>query len=129
MSNATLPTVTAEVLDEFNRIIEAASPELRELLYAVRQIILPGDDQDTALSPREAAERLGMSRTHLYKLLDRGDIPFHRVGRDRRISLREVIAFEEQRHRDSHELAERCASADQTRAGAIDETVAFLSES
>ena len=127
--NTTLPTVTAEVLHEFDQTIEAASPELRELLFALRQIMLPGDDQDTTLSPRDAAERLGMSRTHLYKLLDRGDIPSHRVGRDRRISLREVIAFEEQRHRDSRELAERFASTDQTRAGAIDEIVALLSES
>lgn len=124
--NTNLPTVTAEVLNEFDQTVAAASPELRELLLAVRRIILPGDDEDTNLSPREAAHRLRMSRTHLYKLLDRGDIPFHRVGRDRRISLRDVCAFEEQRHRDSRELAERFANADQTRAGAIDEIAALL---
>lgn len=119
-------SVTPEVLSEFDDTVEAASPELRELLLALRQIIQPGDDESTTLTPSQVAARLGMSRTHLYKLLDRGEIPSYRVGRDRRISLRDVCAFEEQRHHDSRELAERFARADQTRAGAIDEIAGLL---
>lgn len=78
-------------------------------------------DADAVLSPNQAAERLGMSRTHLYKLLDGGEIVFHRVGRDRRIRVSDLIAFEVRRQRGRRELAERFASQDRTRANAIDE--------
>lgn len=67
-----------------------------------------------------------MSRTHLYKLLDRGEIPFHRVGRDRRVLLRDLLAFEEIRRGDRAELAERFAHQTATRSGAVDEIADLL---
>jgi excisionase family DNA binding protein len=73
------------------------------------------------MTPNQAAERLGMSRSHLYKLLDRGEIMFHRVGRDRRIRVRDLLDFEAQRQRDRRELAERFARQNETRAAVIDE--------
>ena len=50
----------------------------------------------------------------------------HRVGRDRRIALGDLIAFEERRQRDRRELAERFASQSTTRGGAIDELADLL---
>lgn len=51
---------------------------------------------DDQLTPARAAALLGVSRTHLYKILDAGLIPFHIVGeRDRRIfmvDLRDYLA-------------------------------------
>jgi excisionase family DNA binding protein len=78
------------------------------------------------LTPNDAADRLGMSRTHLYKLLDRGEIAFDRVGRDRRIPFAEITKFEERRQRDRRELAERFAHQQQNHAAAIDELTNLL---
>lgn len=125
-STTVLPAVSPEVLSELDATAAAASPEFRELLLAVRQMLQPGEDETTELTPSQAAARLGMSRTHLYKLLDRGEIPFHRVGRDRRIRMSDLCAFEEQRQRDSRELAERFARQNETRNGTIDEIAELL---
>jgi excisionase family DNA binding protein len=67
-----------------------------------------------------------MSRTHLYKLLDRGEIPFDRVGRDRRIRVHDLLDFESRRRRERHELAQRFTSQRNTRAGTIDEVADLL---
>ena len=88
------------------------SPALRDVLLSVGRCVREGVDlaivDDSAVvTPKQAAHRLGMSRTHLYKLLDRGEIVSHHVGRDRRIRLSDLLAFEARRQRDRHELAER----------------------
>lgn len=110
---------------------ETGGAELRDVLLAVSRCIREGVDLvvfegDKALTPTQVAQRLGMSRTHLYKLLDRGEIMSHRVGRDRRIRLTDVIAFEEQRQSDRRELAERFEKQHATRDAAIDELVDLL---
>ncbi|MFT3943675.1 MAG: helix-turn-helix domain-containing protein [Ancrocorticia sp.] len=98
----------------------------KEFLWNIVFCLRSGDQivgitPDSTLTPNQAAKKLGMSRTHLYKLLDNGTIPFHRVGRDRRIFIGDLVAFEEQRSADRRELAERFAKQDQTRIGAINE--------
>jgi excisionase family DNA binding protein len=67
-----------------------------------------------------------MSRTHLYKLLDAGEIPFHNVGRDRRIEMRDLLLFEENRDAARRELAERFAQQRATTETAVDELAAEL---
>ena len=66
------------------------------------------------------------TRTHLYKLLDRGEILSHRVGRDRRVRLSDLIEFEKQHQRDRRELAERFAHHRKTAAAANDEIADLL---
>lgn len=102
--------------------------ELRDLLRSLVTSLEAGIDvtlldADKDFTPSHLAKRLRMSRTHLYKLLDEGAIPSHRVGRDRRIRFSDAIAFEKQRQHDRRELAQRFARAAETREGALDELV------
>nr|WP_306270516.1 helix-turn-helix domain-containing protein [Ornithinimicrobium sp. HY1793] len=104
---------------------------MHELLVSLSRCLREGNeivavDSDSTITPSRAASSLGMSRSHLYKLLDSGEIPFHRVGRDRRIRFSDLTSFEEQRQSDRHELAERFASQQRTREGAIEELVDLI---
>jgi excisionase family DNA binding protein len=124
-----IPATQLDALDEFAR--SSAGPELRDALLALSRAVRDGAQLEVVeatatLTPNQAAERLGMSRTHLYKLLDRGEIAFHRVGRDRRIRVADLVDFEVQRDRDRRELAERFATQQRTSDAAIDELADLL---
>ena len=69
--------------------------------------VMPHDKQ---LTSQEAADILFVSRPHLIKLLDRGDLPFHRVGSHRRIRIDDVLAY-----RDRRDAAQRVALHELTR--------------
>jgi excisionase family DNA binding protein len=45
------------------------------------------------LSPADAAQALGIGRSHLYVLMDRGLIEWVHIGRCRRIALSELERF------------------------------------
>lgn len=124
--------ITPEQLDELDDFARSdAGPELRDLLLSLSRCLRAGDelvivDGNETITPSQAAERLGMSRTHLYKLLDRGEILSHRVGRDRRIRMRDLGEFEMQHQCDRRELAERFAHQRKTAAMANDEIADLL---
>jgi len=101
---------------------------LRNLLLALSDSLASGCtvallDVDADYTPAQVAKQLRMSRTHLYKLLDSGDIPSHRVGRDRRITGRDIVAFERRRQEERRALAERFSNPETIQRGAIDELV------
>ena len=62
------------------------------------------------LSTQEAANMLNVSRPHLVKLLDQGDIPCHKVGTHRRVRAQHLIDYKQcvdkQRHTALDELTE-----------------------
>ncbi|WP_342371856.1 helix-turn-helix domain-containing protein [Propioniciclava soli] len=128
IDTSSIPTAQLHQLTRFAQ--DEAGPELRDVLLSLSPFINAGAsllvDDGTDMSPAQVAQHLGMSRTHLYKLLDRGEIVSHRVGRDRRIRLGDVLAFEQQRQQDRRELAERFARQRQTRQDAVDEVADLL---
>lgn len=121
--------VQIAALERFART--EAEAELRDVLLSITRGLRNGAeialvDDTSTLTPAEVAKRLNLSRTHLYKLLDQGEIVSHRVGRDRRIRLRDLIEFEAKRQRDRRDLAERFANQERIRHGAIDEIADLL---
>src|SRR5699024_10189164 len=121
---------TAQI-DELEQMIASAPVELREVLQALASSLRDGDDivafdADDTVPPSQAAMRLRMSRTHLDMLLDDGAIPFHRVGRDRRIQLRALGPFIQHRDAERRELAERLASRQQIEDEAAHEFAELL---
>lgn len=60
-------------------------------------LIMP---EDEVFTTQAAANYLGMSRPFLLRLLERGKIPFHRVGTHRRILLKDLLDFQSIRNRE-----------------------------
>jgi excisionase family DNA binding protein len=77
----------ASALEALRKVVEAMS-------RGESVTVIPHDKQ---LTSQEAADILFVSRPHLIKLLDRGDLPFHRVGTHRRIRIGDVLVYRERR--------------------------------
>lgn len=125
VSPASVDTAALATLDEASQKLEAGA--VKDALEAFAHALRSGRQvsvvsTDVFVTPSEAATILGVSRTHLYKVLDLGALPFETVGnRDRRIALRDleeyVAAAEALRQR----AAVRRAHAQTMKARALDE--------
>ena len=71
-------------------------PDAAALIETLLAHLLDGERvavliEDQELSPNEAASILGVSRPLVVHRMDMGDLPFRRVGRHRRATLRDVL--------------------------------------
>lgn len=93
--------------------LELPDPLYRLLLRIIgdvaegRPIAYALETQD--LTTQQAANLLGMSRQFLVGLLDKGEIPYHRVGTHRRLMFKDVMAFRKRRDQRRHEALNQMA--------------------
>lgn len=111
-----VPAHQLDVLDEARDRLPAG--ELRTTLEALSRALRGGEDalvmtDNETFTPSEAAKQLGVSRAHLYKILDSGALAFHVVGnRDRRIAAADLDAYRERMFAAQKRVAEDAARAD-----------------
>lgn len=112
-------------LDELSTLAERL-PEyshLRECLVNLRDSVVAGQDfsfvaNEQHLTPSAAAKMIGVSRGHIYKLMDNGDLPFIRVGNDRRTTFGEVQTFIAGQQAERQKMAMRAAHPSRARSAA-----------
>lgn len=62
--------------------------------------------EDEAFTTQAAANYLGVSRQHLVNLIDKGEIAHHMVGTHRRVSFKNLLAYEKNRDKARREALE-----------------------
>jgi excisionase family DNA binding protein len=111
-----LPESEEAQVRELHRMLQLGSPalvgangerlELPEAVFRLlkdivrnmqhgRAIVLVPENQQ--LTTQRAADLLGVSRPHLIKLLETGDLPYHKVGSHRRVYLKDLVAYQKRR--------------------------------
>ncbi len=71
-------------------------------------------DPDVALTTTKAAALLGVSRPFLINMLERGEMPFHKVGTARRVQLSDIKAYLAERDRAKEEFRQAALSKHQS---------------
>jgi excisionase family DNA binding protein len=85
---------TGEVHPLPHSVYEVLRDAVHELAQGGSVTIMP---MHSYVTTQRAADILGVSRPHLVKLLEREDIPYHKVGKHRRIRLLDLLVYKDQR--------------------------------
>jgi excisionase family DNA binding protein len=67
--------------------------------------------ENEAFTTQAAANYLGVSRQHLVDLLEKKEIPYHKVGTHRRVTFKDLLAYERKRDRTRREVLDKLAAA------------------
>jgi excisionase family DNA binding protein len=54
--------------------------------------------ESSELTTKQAAEVLGVSRPFLIRVLEAGEIPYRKVGRHRRVLMKDVLSYKQTTH-------------------------------
>lgn len=65
------------------------------LAVIARQQTLVLYPESSELTTKQAAEVVGVSRPFLIRVLEAGEIPYRKVGRHRRVLMKDVLAYKE----------------------------------
>ncbi|NBB80147.1 MAG: excisionase family DNA-binding protein [Verrucomicrobia bacterium] len=63
--------------------------------------------EDETFTTQAAANFLGMSRQFFVDLLEKGEIPHHRVGAHRRVYFKDLLDYQRERDKKRHEGLKR----------------------
>ena len=97
-----------DLVDSLAGVIERTT----ELLFAGKQVRVIEDDD--ALTTQEAADLLNVSRPHLVKLLEMGQIPqLPKAGRHRRVARTAVLKYKRTRDAQRETALKELASLSQ----------------
>lgn len=107
----------------------ALSPALVKVLETVAEMVTGGASvtvlpSHTELTTQEAADTLNVSRQYLVRLIDRGDLPSHKVGAHRRVRAEDLAVYRHRRDQARREALEVLA-ADAQDAGGYDAPMSF----
>lgn len=92
--------VPAEVHQVLRQVVEA-------MQHGLAVTIAP---QTMVLTTQQAADLLGISRPTLVKLLDTAELPYERIGSHRRIQLRDLLSYRDQRRAAQYAALEATAA-------------------
>jgi len=104
--------IEIEITGEKTRI--KIPPSAFRFLNTVLQLMAKGKaitiiPSDTEISTQQAAEMLNVSRPHVVKLLEKGELPYHKVGTHRRIILKDLEDYKAKRDKKRRKLLEELA--------------------
>jgi excisionase family DNA binding protein len=84
-----------------------------EVIHMISEVVsgreVSVDAQEEELTTTEAAELLNVSRPHLVKLLEDGEIPFHKAGSHRRVYRRDVLEYKQDQRREAEDAMQNLA--------------------
>jgi excisionase family DNA binding protein len=88
---------------------------LRRVLVAAARQLAEGNGVSVLpvmaeVSTQQAADLLNVSRPFVVGLLDRGEIPFHKVGTHRRIRLKDLLTYKRKRDVSRRSIIDRLAA-------------------
>jgi excisionase family DNA binding protein len=108
-------SVAIAISDQEEAIHLEVPPKVFQVLKDVLSLMAEGKafsviGVETTLTTQQAAEMLAVSRPHLVKMIDSGQLPFHKVGRHRRVYLKDVLLVLSKREEDRESALEALAA-------------------
>ncbi len=102
--SATVDVQKIQIVDEHQQshVVELPTAVLRMLMNILAELSAGNAVKlvpiHAELTTQAAADLLNVSRPHLVKLLEQGHMPFHKVGKHRRVRYADVLAYQQKQH-------------------------------